>query len=179
MVRMVDTELFWLERSAAPLPYRSRGIDPVPKPLRALVDCGGDARAALWQLDWAQLDAADRLWLEGGECLPTIGFHWLDRAATLIRHGAQQEQSVAILDVPSRHLTQLAISDLMHVMGGDSWLGDALVAVVWGFAHEALMRPQAIRWPLMCRGAVFPSGDGLDVVWWAPSVDINESLSRS
>ncbi len=175
MGAMVDGELFWIERRAVPLPYRPKMLDPVPKPLRALVDCGDDAQAVLWQLDWTRLDAAERSWLEGGECLPAIGCLWLDRAATLMRLCAQQKRSVAILDVPSRRLTQLAISDLMHAMGNDAWPGDALVALVWGFAHEALMRPQAIRWPLTCRGAVFPSGDGPDVGWWAPTVDIGRA----
>jgi hypothetical protein len=175
MGAMVDGEPFWLERRVAPLPYRSKAMAPVPKPLRALVDCGDDAQALLWQLDWSQLGEAERSWLEGGESLPAIGFLWLDRAATLLRLCAQQQQPVAILDVPSRRLTQLSISDLMHAMGSDAWLGDGLVALVWGFAHEALMRPQAIRWPLACRGAVFPSGDGLDVGWWAPSIDIGRA----
>lgn len=169
---MEDAELFWLEPRAAPLPYRPKALDSVPKPLRALVNCGEDAQSVLWQLDWAQLDAADRSWLEGGESLPTIGFLWLDRAVMLMRLGVQRKQPVAILDVPSRRLTQLAISDLMSAMGGDVWLGDGLVALVWGFAHEALTRPQALRWPLACRGAVFPSHDGLSVGWWAPTADI-------
>lgn len=172
---MADGELFWLERRAAPLPYRPKTIDAVPQPLRALVGCGGDAQTLLWQLDWAQLGAAERNWLEGGESLPALGFLWLDRAAALMRLCAQQKQSVAILDVPSRRLTQLAISDLMHAMGSDAWLGDGLVALVWGFEHEALMRPQAIRWPLACRGAVFPSGGGLDVGWWASPADIERA----
>ena len=164
--------LFWLERHAAPLPYRAKAIDAPPRPLRALVDCGDGVQAWQWQLDCAQLDSAHRGWLEGGEYVPAIAFHWLARAAALMRLGAQAQQPVAILEVASRRLTQLSVSDLMHDMGSDAWVGDGLVALVWGFAHDALMRPQAIRWPLAYRGAVFPSGDGLNVGWWAPAADI-------
>jgi hypothetical protein len=174
MAAMENGERFWLERRVAPLPYRRQALDAVPKPLRALVDCGDGAQSCLWRLDWAQLGAAERGWLESGEYLPDIGFLWLDRAAALMRAGVQRQQPVAILDVPARRLTQLAISDLMHVMGSDAWLGDGLVALVWGFAYEDLVRPQPAGWPLACRGAVFPSGDGLDVGWWAPQDDIEQ-----
>ncbi|MBP7453450.1 MAG: hypothetical protein KA914_11715 [Ottowia sp.] len=169
---MEKGELFWLAPRAVRLPYRPRAMDTVPEALQGLVDCGNGAQALLWQLDWAHLCTAERSWLEGGEDLPAIGFHWLDRAATLMRVCAQNQQTVAIIDVPTRRLTQLAISDLMRAMGGDAWLGEGLVALVWGFAREALLHPKAVRWPLACRGAVFPSGDGLHVGWWAPSVDI-------
>lgn len=169
---MGDDELFWLERSAAALPYRREPMETAPAPLRALVDCGAGAQALRWRLDWALLGEAQRTWLESGEYLPALGYYWLERAAALMQLAAQQKQSAAILEVPSRRLTQLAISDLMHALSGDAWLDDAQVALVWGFGHEALMHPQAIRWPLLCRGAVFPCGDGLDVGWWAPAAEI-------
>ena len=169
---MDDGDIIWIEPRSAALAFRSRLLNSAPKPLQALVACGEDAQTLLWQLDWAQLGADERTWLEGGEYLPALAFDWLDRAATLMRLCDQQRQSAALLEVPSRCLTQLSISDLMHAMGSDIWLDDAQVALVWGFAHDALMHPQTIRWPLPCRGAVFPHGDGLSVGWWAPSADI-------
>ena len=169
---MEDGELFWLERRMPALPFRPKTEPSAPKPLRALIDCGAETPSLTWQLDWSQLGADERRWMEGGEYLPALAFLWLDRAAALMRRSVQQQQPVAILEVPSRRLTQLSISDLMHVMGSDAWLGDAQVALVWGFGHEALTHPQAIRWPLACRGAVFPSGDGLNVGWWAPAIDV-------
>lgn len=169
---MADGELFWIERPVAALPFRHESQGGAPKALQALIDCGAKTPALTWRLDWQALGADERRWIEGGEYLPALGFLWLERAAALIRWSVQHQQPVAILELPSRRLTRLSISDLMHVMGSDVWLADAQVALVWGFAHEALTHPQATRWPLPCRGAVYPSGDGLDVGWWAAASDI-------
>ena len=165
-------DLFWLERRVPPLPFHARVLEMAPKPLRSLVDCGPDARPVVWRLDWAHLGAEERAWIEDGEYLPALGFHWLDRTATLMRWCGRQRWPAALLEVPSRRLTQLSISDLLHVMGSGAWLADAQVALVWGFAHDALVRPRAVRWPLPCRGAVFPYGDGLNVGWWAQAADL-------
>lgn len=170
---MENGDPFWIERRVAALPFRPQTLDAAPRPLRALIDCGDAAQTLLWQLDWERLGADERTWIEGGEYLPALSFQWLDRAAALMRLCAQQKQPAAVLEVPSRRLTQLSISDLMHVMGSDVWLADAQVALVWGLPSEALVRPRAIAWPVPCRGAVYPCGDGLNVGWWAPSSDIS------
>jgi hypothetical protein len=171
---MRDSALFWLQCRAAALPYRPTSLDAPASPLQAMIDCGADAQPLLWRLEWQRLDQAERRWLEGGEYLPAICTLWLERAAALMRFGAQQRLSVAILEVAARRLTQLSISDLLHVMAGDAWQGDGQVALVWGFGHEALVSTSALAWPLACRGAVFPATDGLDVGWWATPADIGQ-----
>lgn len=174
---MTDEGIFWVERHVAALPYCSEAMDLAPGALRTRVDCGAHTPSLLWRLDWQRLEGHQRAWIEGGEYLPALGFHWLERAAALMRMCARQQQATAILEVQSGRLTQLAISDLMHVMGSDAWLDDAQVALLWGFAPEALTRARPPR-PLACRGAVFPCGDGLNVGWWALPADVTCMASR-
>lgn len=169
---MDNSHTLWIACPTATLPFRPEAMGRPAEPLHTLVDCGEQAQALRWRLDWQQLHEHDRTWIESGEYLPALVSIWLAQAAALLRWCTQQACSAAVLHVPSRRLVQLSISDLMHAMGGDAWLADAQVALVWGFAHDALMQPHALRRPLLCRGAVFPCGDGLDVGWWALPADI-------
>jgi hypothetical protein len=154
------------------LPYRAEPAGAAPAPLRALLDCGSDAQTRLWRLDWAALAADERAWLEGGEALPALTFAWLERAAALMRLCAQHGWPAAVLELPSKGLVQLSIDDVTHAVASSAWYADAQVALVWGMAHEALTHPQRVRWPLPCRGAVYPLADGLDVGWWAAASDV-------
>lgn len=155
---------------AAALPYRLHPPSAPPQTLSALIDCGEQARHSLWQLDWAQLDARARGILESGEYLPALAFHWLERAAALLDFCTQEQCPAAILDIPKRRLTQLAISDLLAVMGSDLWLAEAQVALIWGFDAEALHH--GWRQLLPCRGALYPCTDGLNSGSWAQADDL-------
>ncbi|MDO5091236.1 MAG: hypothetical protein Q4D61_06780 [Cardiobacteriaceae bacterium] len=155
---------------SATLPYRVHNTCAPPAALRALIDCGTAAQTQHWQLDWTRLDARSRAILESGEYLPALAFHWLERTAAILQFCTQQQYSAAILDVPARRLTQLSVSDVLAVMGSDLWLADGQIALVWGFASEALIR----RWqhPLSCRGALYPCTDGLDTAFCAQPDDL-------
>lgn len=153
------------------LPFSAHAMT-APKPLQTWLRCEGGAETVLWRLDWGRLAADDRDFLEGGEYLPALGFCWLARAAALLRFCRARQLSAALLHLPSRQLTALAISDVLHMMGSDAWLDDGQIALVWGMPHQALMPPAVVRQPLPCRGAVFPCGDGLNTGWWARAEDI-------
>lgn len=159
---------FCLQHTAT-LPFVEQALS-LPASLRARVQCGSDAVPTLWRLDWAQLAADDRAFLESGEYLPALAFCWLQQAAAQLRFCRQHGYRAALWVRPTGQLTELAISDLMQVMGSDIWLDDAQIALLWGVPHHALM-PGRWRQPLHCRGALFPCGDGLNIGWWAPLED--------
>lgn len=155
---------------AAALPYRVHSLQAPPQALSALINCREDAQHTLWQLDYPRLDVRARAILESGEYLPALAFHWLEIAAALLDFCTQAQCPAAILEVPQRRLTQLAISDLLSVMGRDIWLADAQVALIWGFAHQALHRD--LRRGMPCRGAIYPCADGLNIGYWAVAQDL-------
>lgn len=160
-------ETFWLQQPATALPFRARIVDSVPPPLRRRIVCQPGAETVVWQLDWERLADDERAWLEGGDDLPALAICWLTRAAALLRVCRANGHVAALLEVHSERLFPLAVSDLLGVMGQDAWRAEAQVALVWGCAHEALLRPRLPRQPLPCRGAVFPCADGLNTGWWA------------
>ncbi len=149
---------FCLQHTAT-LPFVEQALS-LPASLRARVQCGSDAVPTLWRLDWAQLAANDRAFLESGEYLPALAFCWLQQAAALLRFCRQHGHSAALWVLPGGQLTELAISDLMQVMGSDAWLDDAQIALLWGRAasspHARTVAPTAAlpgralsqwRWP--------------------------------
>ena len=159
---------FCLQHIAA-LPFIEQTLPP-PAALRACVSCDNDAVSLLWRLDWAQLAADDRAFLESGEYLPALVFCWLQQAAALLRFCQQHGYRAALWVLPTGQLTELAISDLLQEMGSDAWLDDAQIALLWGVPHHAL-NPGRWHRPLPCRGALFPCGDGLNSGWWARPED--------
>lgn len=169
---MPDRDTCWVTPQPSALPFFVERLDAIPAPVRSLVHCGEESEAWRYRLDWVRLANGDRQWLEGGEYLPALCLAWLDRAAALLRWCAQNRSPAALLDVPSRRLLQLSITDLLYAMGSGAWFAEGQVALVWGFAHDILMQPRSVRWPLRCRGAVFPCGDGLDTGCWAPAADL-------
>lgn len=166
---MSNSNIFWVLQDIA-LPFSPRP-DAVPEHLGKLIDCGG-AQSLVWSLQWQKLRAEDRACLESGEYLPALAFSWQLRAAALMRACVQTKQAAGLLEVHTRRLHLLHLDVLMQAMASDAWLADAQVALVWGFAHDALMRPEKIRWPLPCRGAAYSCQDGLNVGWWALPEDV-------